>query len=280
MAANHLFENHHPKLGGVPYARNMMQARLPSLWQGLAGFWAPFMGATGLVLKDYSMGRNDMDFSGMGTDSWGGLDATGGLKNNTMVLDFDGGNDLCKTGDVLEVGVPISIAALMFFDSIDDNRTTVMARREGTERAFHFRINNTGGRPSLLTTSGGASTSTTLAVSTGEWVMVGCKLDLAGDVTFYVNEANQFIADNLTITSTNGDFVSIGAHSATPDDFHDGRYAWAGLWDRELTDWEFMQLFKGITPLHKYDQVLAKATVAAGVTIPIMDHHYRQMRYA
>lgn len=88
------------------FARTAGESKYPNLWKGIAGIWAPFLGATGNKLLD-----------------WGGKHNTGTVNGATWVpgkaLDFDGVNDYLEADSVTSQLNTGSIAFVICFIPTD-----------------------------------------------------------------------------------------------------------------------------------------------------------------
>jgi len=77
---------------GTGFARNAAESKAPHLWRGLIGLWAPFLGATGNTLRDWSGNNNHGTILG----------ATWGPGENGAALSFlEADNDIVNLGTTL-----------------------------------------------------------------------------------------------------------------------------------------------------------------------------------
>lgn len=140
------------------------QPRYPQLWRGCVGAWAPCLGPSGLVLRDWSGYRNNGTLTNMVADSDWVID--GGF----YCLDVDGSNDTVSIPDGTQYG------------SSDIGYGGWVKKRSSSEGGYLISKNNDGTNsgPSILLGASGALTvhantffvTTSAAYTATEWAHI------------------------------------------------------------------------------------------------------------
>lgn len=118
------------------------QPRFPELWRGCVGAWAPCLGPSGLVLRDWSPFHNDGTLTNMAADSDWVIDG------GRHCLDLDGANDI------------VSIPNGAQYGTSDISYGGWVKKRSTSEGGYLISKNNDGSAsgPSILLGASGALT--------------------------------------------------------------------------------------------------------------------------
>ena len=78
------------------FASKASESEAPELWRGLVGAWLPFLGPTGLTLRDQSAFKNHGTLTNMDGSNW--VTSVDKWGNSIYALDFDGSNEDVNCG--------------------------------------------------------------------------------------------------------------------------------------------------------------------------------------
>lgn len=110
----------------------------PELWQGCVGAWAPYLGPTGLTLRDWSGFGNHRTLTNMdpGTD-WV-------LSGGRYALDFDGTNDYVDVGSNVNplTGLTVSVWAYLA-NTAGEKNVVVKFKDTNGEQCWRIYVNAT-----------------------------------------------------------------------------------------------------------------------------------------
>lgn len=229
------------------YATSPGESRAPDLWSGLKAAWLPFLGATGLELRDL-LNQNHATLINMEVDAdW--------VIDETYALNFDPPSEYVNVpdNDALNLGVSAGSilrgsVAVWFKPHLVDTHMTIACRGPLSVSGETYAIfqRNTGIPEIYLSSLAPVAsiTATALAaVVVNTWNLAIGTWD-GSNLRFYLNGKFQNVtpqAVNATPATNNHPFRI--AADLTPTYLFDGRIRQVELWDRDLTGDEAKQLF-------------------------------------
>ena len=256
------------------FARNAAEAEYPELWTGLVGAWLPFLGPTGLTLRDVSGHYNHGTLTNMDP-------ATDWVTSRMgYVLDFDGANDYadCGNGTQLDITTKVTICAWFTANSILLQQ--IAGRDDGTNRNYYLDIVDVGGgeygATLVVFTSNSAYQSYTAGLTVGELYFAVGVYDGAS-ITMYVNGAQSGTPLAHTGAIDNDDVgFTIGARENGADRFFGGRLYQTSIYARALLPQEIAFLYANPYALVEP----AEEQWGRKNLMPHFYHHYKQLAVA
>ncbi len=241
------------------------------LARGLVGYWLHNEGS-GLITNDVSGNGNYGIITGATWTSQG--------------LSFNGSSDSVDFGDVLDQDGSTPFSIVVRVEKPNTTERYVASKQinaspfEGwslsqSDRLFFQVVNNITNNRILASTA-----ASTISANTLHLVAVtydGSK-DVSG-VKFYIDgvrSATTTIFNTLTGSSTTTAQFSLGSRNSVTQ-FWDGTIDFTMIYNRLLLAGEIQALYRDPYILFRQDPAwIGQAAVVAGVTIPVMIHHYKQ----
>lgn len=235
---------------GTGFARSKAQAEYPGLWKGLVGAWAPFLGATGITLYDWSGNKSHGTFvaaSGGGPD-W--ITEPGG-----RALQF-----LQANTDRVEFGSPAAIDNVHTFtiilrlmiSSTEATTSPVWEKTTASTDRKNVRCNMASGANKFETRVVTGSTHAVSISSNGvfadnEWFNAAITYNNTGDrkIRIYYNGREVSYATQTaatgTVTDDSSELFNWGTTPATNFFKMDGGITFGALYNRVLSNDEILQ---------------------------------------
>ena len=169
-----------------------------------------------------------------------------------MAYDFDGTTDYFYRSTSLTYDNGLSFSAWVNPDVNNENSGIVSALRPGTNVNFAYMLVRTDGainatiRGTTVGDTVGAASPASL-LQTGSWQHLAAFCGKNNQSVWYNGTKYTTGSAALSSTPLNPTQIEIGAESEFSQDFN-GSIEMVGVWDRELTDGEFIALSKGIDP--------------------------------
>lgn len=257
-------------------------SRAPESWPGLVALWTMTAGG-GYTAFDASGFGNDGILTNMNPATEWVVGSQG------MALDFDGDNDYVDCGNIQTDVAALTLAVLVQFRDVTwppptagrclvrkgYDGSTLPLSLMGLNEVLEFGFYN-GNWDNVVQY---AQTN----FSIGVWYLIVGTIS-ATDMILYVN--GRLVAsfggapDPLV---TNNKSLLLGAYdnNGTLMNEHDGQMALAALWFRALSASEIKKLYNDLTGMYSLRSVsVAVKAPVVGVTVPLMEYHYRRMRCA
>lgn len=255
------------------YADSAAVSDAPNLWRGLVGAWCPFLGPTGVMLRDISGYGNHASFVGGLTPSAWVIDQKG------QSLDFPDDDVGVKTGLYVAQPTSLSVAVLVRLDA-----------QPGAHKAFTSYLDVDGWE--LMVDSSSvfwwahtkkfAINTTSFTFTLGEYVHIVLTYDETSGTVVYADTAVVDTDGNTgahTWTPAAKLVVSLGERSDGANDSADCNISQALYYDRALAPSEVQQLY--VDPqafARRRTRVFAAAAAPpSGLSIPIAMRHYMQI---
>ena len=214
------------------FAQHAGESAFPHMWRGLVGVWAPFLGQTGMTLRDWSGYENHGAFTNMVVGDWIiGADS----RRPGYALDLaESSTNYIAPADILAARAMTSISVVARVYHTSNGGFDEMASEwGGTTR--NFRLDTGGdGNYDFGITAGGMNTTadgSTSSVTLGEWVHVAGTYNEV-DITIWKNaqlaERKVHDAGGPIQTTASDDGLRLGQRIT-------GRLSYVFIYNRALT---------------------------------------------
>lgn len=216
------------------FARYAAESEAPELWRGLVGAWLPFLGPTGLTLRDWSGRHTHGTLIAMAPDDWV-VDGEG------YALDFLT-DDSVVMGQALS-GYPFSLTAWVCWDDV--NEDTVVSVSAGSNAYYHAIMGLNSFIARTYSSGGGVDDADYNVIPTaGQWYFLVGVWASASSRKIYVDGG--FKAEHTGTASAVGTAVTkIGVTAdSTPFGYLNGRVSSVCAYNRILTDAEIAWLYR------------------------------------
>lgn len=193
------------------------QPLLPELWRGCVGAWAPCLGPTGVLLRDWS------GFGNLATITNATVGTAWAQSQGRYSLGLDGTNDYCLVADNnaldIQAGGNLTIMAWVYRTANVAAYETVVTKRlsDGTTANYELSFNNTstGSDKAFGFYSGSSFTVSTTLVPLLTWTHIG-SVSTASGTTYYVN-GRQAGTSTTVVGSPNAHPFKIGGVAGSPE---------------------------------------------------------------
>ncbi len=272
------------KRGGWPYGNPpntqfRINTQSPQA-QGLAAWW-PTLGQQQRAgpLRDYVQNRYPM--TQYNTPTW----QMDGQLGQSLLFD-DAASEYLSAGQAVVTAPPYTLSA--WFRSDDATASQVLVglvdSTVATHRSFLFAYGGGGIDPVAFAIQGGAGTvivNTTTGYTAGKWHLATAIEYASTNRAVYI-DAGEVGTDNTNVVPAGLNETSIGMlRDFTPSSPFSGQIADVRIYNRALSPAEIWSLYDPATRWELYAPAMPRGIVlapAAGVTIPLFMHHYRQQR--
>ena len=247
------------------FARNITEARFPSLWRGLVGCWMPSAGIQASKLRDFSNTGNHAAVHGLVAADW-----RAGRRYSGRGLNCDNVDNYADVQSPRKCGITADIT-LMFWTR---RRTTgaygqilVKATTPGDlyDYILYFQTTN----PDKLSFYSNATGLLIGATSVGSGVWSHCAFTRIGSAwRVYLNgRADGSGTNGTAFADSAGSYVSIGSGGLLAANyFHDGEVDDLRIYNRGLSPQEIAISAAGWTPLTLREDLRRAGKTAFGNT--------------
>lgn len=271
------------------FANNAEDSARPQDWRGLVGLWLPQLGPSGITLRDWSGFANHGTLTNMDPATDWIIDGEYGY-----VLDLEKANDYIGgmgTLPQLDDVVPLTLIAWVngrsFTETTVDINTIIGKESSGFSENVIIRVGDAGiaaNRLQFVVRGDGESAAKLdgSLLNTGQWYCIAVTYEVSGRQAIYIDgllDAEQTTANGTIMSGSN---FEIGRSTDDVGRLWDGQIAqvraYAGV---ALTAPHIQAIYEdplGIVRLA--DDVIGKAPVVVGTTVPIFHHHYQLLRTA
>jgi hypothetical protein len=274
---------------GTGFARTAADSEAPELWRGLIGAWLPFLGPTGDTLHDWGGGK----FSGTLTSME--LAADWVVDDGGYALAFDGSAEYVNIPDTakLRPGESEWSISLWFWAANATQVGPIMCKRLNSSpyNQLNFEVGT-------ITTSGGTTASKKLSVVQLESWSGATRFHVTDDDVVDGNWHHAVLvrptsgAPSVYVDGEDMAMTQIQANGSEPMDisntspwrigsdngaqYFGGRVSAVLMYDRCLTAVEVQSLYIDRFSMWRERAPVFGIVAAAGVSIPVFIHHYKQ----